>query len=215
MLRNLSNRKGLSLALTAAFILTFVLPLSARDDRLERRLMFLGVKSENLPSTVREDIQERILRIFRGNKQLQVVDTPTISPDHAAMNVQDLLQTGDLRKMRSLALANDLDHFFWAEIQGRKDERGALQLKGTFFRFDPHTQKLNQYNFNAPYGRIGNELVAFKAKFIDPVTRPKGGLNLKSALAIAALAAISIIVFSQNRAGSSGGKKDRTGPVDE
>ncbi len=95
------------------------------------------------------------------------------------------------------------------------NQQQSLQIRGTMYRYDAVTEKLHQYNFQTSYERIGNELVAFKSKYVDPVTKTKSALNLKSVLAIAGLLLVSILVFGSNKAGSGGVKKELYGSTGE
>ena len=199
--------------LILTFCVTHVFPQPASTDSPERRMVFLGLLSKNLPETVHNDIRSRFLQMFRGNQSLEVVETAELAGEPLFGQVNQLLADMNLPELRRLALKNNIDHLFWARLEGNQQQ--SLQIRGTMYRYDAVTEKLHQYNFQTGYERIGNELAAFKSKYVDPVTKPKSALNLKSALAIAGLLLVSILVFGSNKAGSSGAKKEQTGSTDE
>ena len=192
-----------------------VFPVQAKDEPKEIRVAFLGLKLENLPKEIREVVLWRMNAILETESSILLTKPEAVQLQFGQELIADLVELQQPESFLAFAGKNAFDFVFSGVLTNDSRDENEIFLSGELHRYDVASQHTNRYLINNSMAEFGNELVAFKDKYVRTIS--KGTHSSVNPLTILLAGGITIAAIFLMRAGFRGGGRDEpeVTPTDE
>lgn len=186
---------------------------AAKNEAL--RVAFIGLQCENVKKEIQDEISHRISAMFTDEKEIEFVTPRMAVLDLGEEHVQRVLKAQDFQSFMSFARLHNFDYIFSGTLKNTAAADNGVFMQGALRRFETRSGKIEEFKIRRAFEEIGDDLLAFKQKYVHNLGQKQGSwFSLKSALIIAGLVA-AVTMLLRATTGGGEGEDQEPGPLDE